>query len=111
MTGVIGALFLGTAKQALREIVGPGPFAERPRPRRRTGAPDRSSRVQPLRRTRLRAPDLLRIFRDRPVAGEFPRGGNIENDLVRPIVGLAVERAELTIGPKVRRQVGKMHEM
>ena len=75
------------------------------------GAADRGSRVQPLRRTRLRAPDLLRIFRDRPVARELARGGNIENDLVRPIVGLAVERAELTVGPKVRRQVSQVHEL
>ena len=60
-------------------------------------------------RTRLRAPDLRGVFRDRAVAGEFPRARDIENALLSPIVRRAIEFGHSLVGLKIGAQVGQVH--
>src|SRR5258707_15658675 len=62
-------------------------------------------------RTGLRAPNVLGIFRDRTVTRELARSCDVEDDLLRPFVRLAVEVAELPVGLKVGGQIGQVHEL
>src|ERR1700683_4996972 len=61
-------------------------------------------------RTGLHAPNVPRIFPDRTVARELAGTRNVENDLLRPFVRLAVEVAEPSVGLKIGGQIGQMHE-
>ena len=62
-------------------------------------------------RTGLRAPNFLPVLPDRTVARELARTCNVENDLLRPFIRLAVELAQLPFGVKMGGQIGQMREL
>src|SRR3984885_9467622 len=77
----------------------------------RRSAPLYDAWARLFHRTGFYAPDLLRILPDRAVTRELARTGEVENDLLRPFVRLAVEVAQPPVGMKIGGEVGQVHEM
>ena len=49
------------------------------------------ARRRSVHETRLGAPDVGRVFADCPIAGEFPRAGDVEDGFAAPPVAVRVE--------------------
>src|SRR5215831_4067959 len=62
-------------------------------------------------RTRLRVPDLLRVLRDRAVAGEPPGAGDVEDRFARPPLRVCIDPAKLSIRVEIGFEVREMHVM
>src|SRR5208282_2825464 len=85
--------------------------SRREAPARSTAHPSPSpARGEGLRHwTGLRAPNLVGVLLNRPVAGEFARAGDVESALARPLVRFAIKIAKGAVRLEVGRQIGQVH--
>src|SRR5208282_3654938 len=68
-----------------------------------------SARAALTRRTRLRMPDLRRVFPNGSIARKFSGARDVDDDFARPLLGTAVERSQPLIGMQIGLQVGEVH--
>src|SRR4030042_4186509 len=77
----------------------------------RTTAPSRTtvSRVLRLHCHRLHIPDLRCILRNRAVAGELSRAGNVQDGLVSPSVPVGIQFTQLLVRFEIGLEVRQVH--
>ena len=54
---------------------------------------------------------IFGVLGDGAVAGEFAGGGDVQDGLFRPGVGVGVERGQIAVGVEIRLQIGKVRIM